>query len=63
MKTRPDAEAPSEPRTERVFERSKRPVALWPLTPLRCVRGSEIVLRARLGQGLAFLPNGLNSGR
>src|SRR5947207_2388253 len=30
----------SEPRTERVFERSKRP-APHPLTPLRSVRGSE----------------------
>jgi WD40 repeat protein len=37
----------SEPRTQRVCERSKQPGALRPLTPLRCVRGSED--RARIG--------------
>src|SRR4029077_9599493 len=30
----------SEPRTQRVFERSKRYGSVPPLTPLRCVRGS-----------------------
>src|SRR5262245_52718274 len=43
--TRPPSSRPRllvtpEPRTERVFERSKRP-PLRPLTPLRCVRGSD----------------------